>query len=113
MGYNEPSVKQEGAKLREIRQMEDMRAKFPKIIGSTILILALGSLCIMCVRAQQTASNSSSSAVTTNWVGYLVAGRSDLSDRITPDPSPTVSHHVEIGLRSDGVVMWREATNTK
>ena len=90
-----------------------MRAKYAKIVGSTIALLALASICILSVRAQQSASNSSSSTVTTNWVGYLVAGRHDTFDRITPHPSPTVDRQVEIGLRSDGVVIWREALKTK
>ena len=93
--------------------MKDMRAKFAKIIGSIVVSLALGLICIISVRAQQAGRNSSLPTVTTNWVGYLVAGRTDISDRITPNPSPTVDRQVEIGLRSDGVVIWREATRAK
>ena len=87
-----------------------MKANLAKILGSAVALLALGSICIIGVRAQQTAKNLSSSAVTTNWVGYLVAGRGDAFDRITPNPSPTIVRQVEIGLRSDRVVIWREAT---
>jgi hypothetical protein len=90
-----------------------MRAKFVKITGATLLALALGSSCFLGVRAQQTAGNPSSASVTTNWVGYLVAGRIDQSDRITPNPSPTIVRQVEIGLRSDGVVIWRETAKTQ
>ncbi|HEV2393297.1 MAG TPA: hypothetical protein VG146_13160 [Verrucomicrobiae bacterium] len=85
-----------------------MRANFIKIVGPAIL-LALGSIFLISVRAQKTGSSSSSVAMTTNWVGCLVAGRSDASDRISPGPSPTIVRQVEIGLRSDGVVIWREA----
>lgn len=77
------------------------------------MVLALGATCMIGVRAQQSAKNATSPAVTTNWVGYLVAGRSDPHDPITANPFPTVVRQVEIGLRSDGVVIWREATNTK
>jgi hypothetical protein len=93
--------------------MGNMRAKFAKIVGSAIALLALGSICIIGLRAQQTAGNPSSSPVTTNWVGYLVAGQSDTYDRIAATPSPTIVRQVEIGLRSDGVVVWRQATKTK
>ena len=93
--------------------MIDMRASLIKVVGSGIVLLALGSVCIIGVRGQQAARNSSPSAVTTNWVGYLVAGRTDTADRITQNPSPTIIRQVELGLRSDGVVIWREATKTK
>jgi len=93
--------------------MGDMKAKFAKIVGSIIVLLGLGSICIVSVRAQKTGRDSSPSIVTTNWVGYLVAGRTDMSDRITSNPSPTVIRQVEIGLRSDGVVIWREMTKAK
>jgi hypothetical protein len=91
--------------------MDDMRSTFAKIIGSTVAFLALGSIFFVGVRAQQT--TRSSPAITTNWVGYLVAGQNDTSDRITLNPGPTVVGQVEIGLRSDGIVVWRESTKTK
>lgn len=89
--------------------MWDMRMKTARIVGSIVL----GLICIVGVRAQQTAHNSSSSSVTTNWVGCLVAGQTDPADRITWNSSPTVIRQVELGLRSDGVVIWREATKGK
>src|SRR5258708_3361397 len=99
--------------MLEIRQMWDMRMKAAKIVGSAMALLALGFICIVGVRAQQSANNSTSSVVATNWVGYLVAGQTDTADRITQNPSPTIIRRVELGLRSDGVVIWREATKTK
>jgi len=76
-------------------------------------LLALGSIGIHSMRAQQTTSNSSPSTVTTNWVGCLVTGRIDTADQITPSAAPTVIRQVEIGLRSDGVVVWRDASKPK
>jgi len=92
-----------------------MTPKINKIIGSSIALLALGMICILGVRAQQrqNAAPSGPLPVTTNWVGYFVAGQNDTLDRITPNPSPTIIRQVEIGLRSDGVVIWREADRTK
>ena len=90
-----------------------MRAQFTRIFGSIIALLVLGAICITGLRAQQTARSSKSSTKTTNWVGNLVIGQPDLSDRITSMPSPEVNRQVEIGLRSDGVVIWRDASKTK
>jgi hypothetical protein len=90
-----------------------MKASFYKAVGLTLLFLVLGSIWIIGVRGQQAGSSSRSSAVTTNWVGYLVTGQNDPSDRITRNPSATVVREIEIGLRSDGVVIWREAPMAK
>jgi hypothetical protein len=95
------------------RPMVYMKTTIAKIVGPSLALLLLGSICIPGVRAQQASRSSSPPAVTTNWMGYLVAGQSDTSDRITPSPSPSIVRQVEIGLRSDGVVIWREATRTK
>lgn len=90
-----------------------MKLNTAKIVISATALLALASACFVGVRAQQASPNSNSSAVTTNWVGHLVTGQSDTTDRITQSPSPTVIGQVEIGLRSDGVVVWRQAARTK
>jgi hypothetical protein len=100
-----------------------MKANLVKIVGSTIGLLALGSICIIGVRAQQSTAGTcvpspvkrvgigsvGSGSVSTNWVGCLVAGRTDTMDKITPGPFPKIFGQVEIGLRSDGVVIWRAA----
>lgn len=99
--------------MREIRPTEDMRTKSSKLIGSTLVLLALGSLGIIEIHAQQKAGNARSPALGTNWVGYLVAGRRDSTDPISTSPFPSIVGQVEIGLRSDGVVIWRKATNPK
>ena len=105
-------------RLKCLRNRMKMKASIMKtksakiIVGSVIALWALVSICIVGVRAQQPPNNPVP-GVTTNWVGYLVAGRNDPHDRITPHPSPTVERQVEIGLRSDGVVVWREAGKVK
>jgi hypothetical protein len=91
----------------------DMRGKSNKIVVSAMGVLLLGAIGIIGVRGQQSDRNSHRPTISTNWVGYLVAGRLDTTDQITPNPFPTVSRQVEIGLRSDGVVVWREAANGK
>lgn len=83
--------------------------EFAKRLGVTIAVMTFGFMCIVGARGQQSARTSASPSLTTNWVGYLVAGQFDIIDRITTTPSPAVVRQVEIGLRSDGVVIWREA----
>ncbi len=46
-------------------------------------------------------------------MGYLVVGQDDTLGRISGTPSPTTIRQVEIGLRSDGIVVWREAAKTR
>lgn len=90
-----------------------MKAISSKALGLTLSLLVLASIWIIGLRAQQAGGKSGSSAVTTNWVGYLVTGQTDTSDRITPYPSATVVREIELGLRSDGVVIWRAAPLVK
>ena len=73
-------------------------------------LVILGPVALLTLRAQP---NSGALPVTTKWVGYLVVGQTDKLDRITPEPSPTTVREVEIGLRSDGVVIWRETGKTR
>jgi hypothetical protein len=90
--------------------MVGMRAQIRRFIGPSVVILVLWVICISGLRAQQAPRNSRMSPATTNWVGFLVVGQHDMADQITTTPSPTVNRQVEIGLRGDGVVVWREAT---
>jgi hypothetical protein len=90
-----------------------MRAKIARFVGPSIAFLLLGVICVTGLRAQQTGKNSRISGVTTNWVGFLVVGQRDMVDQITPNASPTVNLQVEIGLRGDGVIVWREVTRVK
>jgi hypothetical protein len=90
-----------------------MKANFCNVVRLTLLFPILGSVWIIGGCAQQAGGNSGSSAATTNWVGFLVAGQNDPSDRIARNPSATVDRDIEIGLRSDGVVIWRAAPRAK
>jgi len=84
-----------------------MRAKLLKGAGLVAVVAAFGLVCITGSRAQPTA-NQSTTSVTTNWVGCLVVGKKDPLDQMGGIfPSPV--QQVQIGLRSDGVVIWRSA----
>jgi hypothetical protein len=48
--------------------------------------------------------------ITTNWMGCLVIGAKDSGDPIVfGGPFPQAKAEFDIGLRSDGVVVWRKA----
>jgi hypothetical protein len=48
--------------------------------------------------------------LSTNWIGGLVVGKKEKGDPIAGRGLfPQVEGDVEIGLRSDGVVIWRNA----
>jgi hypothetical protein len=87
-----------------------MKANTLKIVGLAIALAAFGAVCIVGTHAQQTPAGS---RITTNWTGCLVVGREDTMDNIARGPHPTTVREVEIGLRSDGVVVWRNALNPK
>jgi len=46
----------------------------------------------------------------TNWMGGLVVGKKEIGDRIAGNILfPQADGEIEIGLRSDGMVVWRKA----
>jgi hypothetical protein len=98
-----------------MRRTTDMsiKSKVLKIAGLATCMAAFVSVCIMAVHGQQPPRKSRPSSVTTNWLGYLVVGKTIQIDRITPEASRTTIPQVEIGLRSDGIVIWRKATEMK
>jgi hypothetical protein len=102
-----------GAKSWGLRQIAGMRAQIARFVGPSIAFLLFGVICITGLRAQQAGKNSRISGATTNWVGFLVVGQRDMADQITPTASPTVNRQVEIGLRGDGVIVWRDVTRVK
>jgi hypothetical protein len=84
-----------------------MRAKLLKGAGLLAAVAAFGLVCMTRSKAQPTANQPITSA-TTNWVGCLVVGKKDSVDQMGGIfPSPV--RQVQIGLRSDGVVIWRSA----
>ena len=90
-----------------------MKTKSLRIAGLAIALLVFGAVAILTIDAQQSTSNSGALPLATNWVGYLVVGQIDRHDRINPVPSPTTIRQVEIGLRSDGVVIWQKTGKTR
>jgi hypothetical protein len=91
-----------------------MKNNLLKATGCVGAVIVLALTYITGVRAQPSNTSPGSRAATTNWVGYLVVGQNDTTDAIAiGGPHPTVARHVEIGLRSDGTVVWRKATNGK
>jgi hypothetical protein len=59
------------------------------------------------IRGQEKASGPQ---LRTNWVGGLVIGKKEIGDRIAGNRLfPQTDAEIEIGLRSDGVVVWRKA----
>jgi hypothetical protein len=85
-----------------------MNQKFLNRIGVAIGVVAIAVLLLFKVNGQQN-TKPGVMHVSTNWVGYLVIGKEDTNDRISPGPSPHCEGQVQIGLRSDGVVVWRRA----
>jgi hypothetical protein len=86
----------------------DMRTKNWNAAMLIIALGALGWLCLARVSAQS-GTPPNSALITTNWLGYLVFGSEETIDRIAPGAYPRTDRQVEIGLRSDGVVVWRAA----
>ena len=75
--------------------------------------IVFGSLFLSSMHAQPGAKNPSPSSLTTNWLGCLVVGEKDTVDAISPGPHPKSIEHVQLGLRSDGVVVWRSSPDLK
>lgn len=90
-----------------------MKSNWLKITGLSVALVVLGAVCAVELLAQPSGNKSSVASPTTKWVGVMVVGKDDALDRIAPGPHPTVVHEVEIGLRSDGVVVWRGGSKAK
>lgn len=81
-----------------------MKVTLLRIAVAAGALAAFGLVCIVRIHAQPP---SSAASMTTNWTGNLVVGMEDTADRIARGPHPTTVRQVEIGLRSNGVVVWR------
>jgi hypothetical protein len=93
-----------------------MKTKFLKVTTLSAVFIAAIFAYLVAVQAQQSNSNSKSSAssITTNWIGYLVVGRDDTIDSITVGgPHPAVMGNLEIGIRSDGLLVARNAARAR
>ncbi len=83
-----------------------MKRHVLKIAGTVAAITLLAAGSIIGTRAQ-TQSKPSTIVSGTNWVGYVVTGQEDTADRIARGAHPKADSRYEIGLRNDGVVVWR------
>ena len=84
-----------------------MRDKLLKFTGATLV--AVATICLLNVKAQENKQNTNSPALTTNWLGCVVVGKVDSIDPIGQGPYPQCAQQFQLGLRSDGVVVWRVA----
>jgi len=85
-----------------------MKAIFLKGVGLLGALAVCGLVWVAVTRAQPAAGAPKSSLMTTNWIGCLVVGKSDFVDNMARGLHPTTVQQVQIGLRSDGVVVWRD-----
>lgn len=84
-----------------------MNTKYLKVAACAV---ALVLVMIMAGRPGTRAQEKAAAQLSTNWVGGLVVGKKELGDPIAGRGLfPQVDGDVEIGLRSDGVVVWRKA----
>ena len=93
----------------------DMKDKVWKTASLAAAIVILWSAYFAGVHAQQSATNLGTQGSATNWLGYLVVGEQESMDRIARGLHPAVNGKVQVGLRSDGIVVWRwdKARETK
>jgi hypothetical protein len=78
----------------------------------TGLVASVAGLAIIAIRAQPSGRKSDSSRPSTNWVGYLVIGKTDV-DPIAIGPHPVSVNDIQLGLRNDGVVVWRRVADNR
>ena len=72
-------------------------------------LLALGLVCLVGTHGQENKNRLSMTPLTTNWLGYVAFGKDDLLDRMGGlGPYPAADRETQIGLRSDGIVVWRK-----
>jgi len=89
-----------------------MKTNLLKGIGLLSALMVFGLVWIAGTRAQPASGGLNSSLATTNWIGCLVVGKPDPVDSMARGNQglfPTSVNQFQIGLRSDGVVVWRAA----
>jgi hypothetical protein len=84
-----------------------MKLRFLKLAGLAGALAITGSVYVINSHGQQSTKPSSVSSSSTNWIGCLVVGKEETMDRMARGAHPTAIGNIEIGLRSDGVVVWR------
>lgn len=87
-----------------------MKTKFERIWLPIVVLLLVIFAYTAGLRAQQSPAAPGGSTVITNWLGYIVVGETDRIDPITVGgPYPTVLRNLEIGVRSDGLLVYRNS----
>ena len=88
-----------------------MNAKTTIKLTAILAVACIGVFGIMAQSAKEP-TKTETPTVTTNWAGYLVVGR-DSIDMVGYGPDTGVATQIQIGLRSDGIVVWRDTPKTK
>lgn len=87
-----------------------MKTRLHKTVQVAAVVGGIAALGAGQINSQQNRSNPATQHLTTDWVGSVVYGTEESMDRIAPKGVfPTANPEVQIGLRSDGVVVWRKA----
>jgi hypothetical protein len=90
-----------------------MKTKIIKTTGLACALTTFAFICATGIHAQQDSNKRNATPTSTNWIGYLVFGKEDSLDQIARGPFPITDQQVEIGLRSDGVIIWRSTSKPK
>ena len=87
------------------------------MICSTRKLVILAVVIIAAITFSICFANEKPREMNINWVGYLVSGKILTVDQgILPKQSnspPTVDRTIAIGLREDGVLVWKQIEKTK
>jgi hypothetical protein len=84
-----------------------MKQKLLKIGGPTAALVIFGSVWLVRIQAQDDKNRSGMQQMRTNWIGYVVFGKEESLDPISGRAYPAADPQMQIGLRSDGIVVWR------
>jgi hypothetical protein len=87
-----------------------MQNRILKIAVALTGLAAAASIWLLSGHAQENKRNQGAALITTNWLGCVVVGNQDSMDPIGQGPFPQCIPQFQLGLRSDGVVVWRPAT---
>jgi hypothetical protein len=88
-----------------------MKRNVLKFAGTAAAVAVFAAWSIVGTRAQSK-STPSTSALSTNWLGSVVIGKEETADRIARGAYPKADTRYELGLRSDGVVVWRKTAKS-
>jgi hypothetical protein len=78
-----------------------------------LMILLIGAF-LACFRSDLQAQPNKNPTLSTNWIGYIVFGQKEAGDPIAGHrPFPTADDTLQLGLRSDGIVVWRRVPSEK